>query len=287
MRKLEGENVKIEIIDNVIVKISDTKSNFQLNSLKADQYPDIDLSILGEKVILNAEEFKKIVTQTSFAASTKEVRPILTAINAKSDGNSAQFVATDAYRLAKKTCPISSHEFEANIPVKALIEVSKLIEGKEITLNISEKKIVFEFENTKVYSRLLNGDFPKISKMIPSNYPFVLKVNAAKFIDAMQRVSLLSVEKEKIVKMTLDHDNVEILSKNDQVGSANEKIELFEYVGGRFEISFNVDYVSEAIKACLSEDVIISFAGEMNAFSVTPANDNSIIHIITPVRSYY
>jgi DNA polymerase-3 subunit beta len=103
----------------------------------------------------------------------------------------------------------------------------------------------------------------------------------------MQRLSLLAVERERIVKLSLDEAGVEISSKSEQIGSANEKVELFEYEGGRLDISFNVDYVTDAIKAAQSEDVILSFAGEMNAFRVTSPEDESIIQIVTPVRSYY
>lgn len=287
IRRLDSNVVHLEIVDDVIVQISDEKSHFQLNSMKAEEYPDLDLSVTGVKVNLKAEDYKKIVVQTAFAASNKEVRPILTAVNAKSDGSKAEFVATDSYRLAKKTFKLSSHPFEANIPVKALTEVSKLIENEDVVLNVSLNKVIFEFANTVVYSRLINGDFPKTSRMIPNNYPYELKVNGAKFIDAMQRVSLLAVERERIVKLSLSENAVEVSSKSEQIGSANEKVELYQYEGGRFDISFNVDYVSDAIKAAQSEDVILSFAGEMNAFRVTSCEDDSIVQIITPVRSYY
>lgn len=287
IRRLDSDVVELEIIDDVIVQISDNKSHFQLNSMRSEEYPDLDLTVSGVKVSFKADDYKKIVTQTAFAASTKEVRPILTAVNAKSDGRKAEFVATDSYRLAKKSFDVSSSAFEANIPVKALTEVSKLIENDDVTLNITSNKVIFQFANTVVYSRLINGDFPKTSRMIPNNYPFVLKVNGAKFIDAMQRVSLLAIEREKIVKLSLSDSEVQISSKSEQIGSANEKIELYQYEGGRFDISFNVDYVSDAIKAAQSEDVVLSFAGEMNAFRVTSSEDESIVQIITPVRSYY
>ena len=287
IRRLDSAVVSLEIIDDVIVQISDSKSHFQLNSMKAEEYPDLDLTVSGVKVTFKSEDYKKIVVQTAFAASTKEVRPILTAVNAKSDGRKAEFVATDSYRLAKKSFDVASNAFEANIPVKALTEVSKLIENEDVTLNITNNKVVFQFANTVVFSRLINGDFPKTSRMIPNNYPYVLKVNGAKFIDAMQRVSLLAVERERIVKLSLSENGVEVSSKSEQIGSANETIELYQYEGGRFDISFNVDYVSDAIKAAQSEDVVLSFAGEMNAFRVTSSEDESIVQIITPVRSYY
>jgi DNA polymerase III subunit beta len=287
IRQLSEEKVTLETIDDVMVNIYDNKSNFKLNAMRSEEYPDLDLSTIGEEVTFKIEDFKKIISQTAFAASVKETRPILTAINAKSDGEVAEFVATDSYRLAKKTCSLSLHPFEANIPVKTLNEVSKLLEGEDVTLYISNNKVIFAFANTKVYSKLIMGDFPKTSRMIPASYPYVLKVNANEFINAMQRVSILAVDRDKVVKLSLDDNKVEIMSKNEQVGSANEQIQLFEYQGGRFDISFDVNYVVDAIKATQSEDVIISFAGEMSAFRVTTESDPTISQIITPVRSYY
>ena len=123
--------------------------------------------------------------------------------------------------------------------------------------------------------------------MIPTQYPYVVKINANNLISAMQRVSVLSVEREKVVRLTLQRDLVEVSSRSESVGSAKDSVELFEYDGDRFVISFNVDYVIDALRATLSEDVILSFAGEMNAFKVTSPEDESIIQIITPVRSYY
>ena len=288
IRRLDSAVVSLEIIDDVIVQISDVKSRFQLNAMRSEEYPDLDLSVTGQEVVFKTDDFKKIVSQTAFAASTREVRPILTAINFKVSEGVAEFVATDSYRLAKKIYEIDSNgSFEANIPVKVLNEVSKLLEVSEIKLNIATNKVVFEFGSTKVFSRLINGDFPKTSRMIPNNYPYVLQINSSKFIDAMQRVSLLAIERERIVKLSIDSETVEISSKSEQIGSAKEKVELYQYEGGRFDISFNVDYVSDAIKAAQSEDVVLSFAGEMNAFRVTSSEDESIVQIITPVRSYY
>ena len=288
VKKLESDIVTLEIIDEVIARISDNKSEFKLNSIRAYEYPDLDLEKQGEEIVFLAEDLKKIVSQTAFAASTKEVRPVLTAINAKGNGNEIEFVATDSYRLAKKTYYINQDvHFLANIPVKTLTEVSKLVEDGEVVMTISETKAVFSCKDTNIYSRLISGDFPKISNMFPSNYPYVLQVNSNSFVAAMERVSLLAIERENIVKLAVSSDKLEISSKSEQIGSAIETIEDFRYTGDRFEISFNVNYVIDAIKAAQSEDVVLSFVGEMSAFKVSSLDDESIVQIVTPVRSYY
>lgn len=288
VRNLGCDTVTVEIIDQVIAKISDEKSQFKLNAFRAEEYPNLDLSKHGECIVFSCEDFKKIVSQTAFAASTKEVRPVLTAINAKTVDGNIEFVGTDSYRLSKKTYALNEDvSFNANIPVKSLTEVSKMIETGDIEVTISNNKVVFTYKNTNVYSRLIAGDFPKTSNMFPASYPYVLQVNSNDFISAMQRVSLLAIERENIVKLTVSDEGCDISSKSDQIGSANEKIEEYRYAGGRFEISFNVNYVIDAIKAAQSEDVILSFVGEMSAFKVTTPEDDTIVQIVTPVRSYY
>ena len=288
VRRLESDFVTIEIVDDVIARISDNKSEFKLNAVRAYEYPDLDLDIIGEKVNFTCEDLKKIVSQTAFAASTKEVRPVLTAINAKADGSTIEFVATDSYRLAKKTYYLKEVvHFNSNIPVKTLNEVSKIVEGGEVSLTISNTKAVFTYNETNIYSRLIAGDFPKTSGMFPSNYPYILQVNSNKFISAMERVSLLAIERENIVKLSVSNEKLEISSKSEQIGSANETIDDYKYTGDIFEISFNVNYVIDAIKAAQSEEVVLSFVGEMSAFKVSSPNDNSLVQIVTPVRSSY
>ena len=288
VRKLESDYVTIEIIDEVIARISDAKSEFKLNAIRPYEYPDLDLEIEGERIIFTSDDLKKIISQTAFAASTKEVRPVLTAINAKADEEKIEFVATDSYRLAKKTYFLDQNiKFNANIPVKTLVELSKLIEGGEVSVTISNTKAVFAYNETKIYSRLISGDFPKTSGMFPTNYPYILQVNSNSFISAMERVSLLAIERENIVKLSVSNESLTISSKSEQIGSANETIEDYRYTGDRFEISFNVNYVIDAIKAAQSEDVVLSFVGEMSAFKVTSPTDESLVQIVTPVRSYY
>ncbi len=287
IRKLDSSLVTIEIIDQTIVKIRDDKSEFKLNSMRAEEYPDLDLDISGEAVEFSAEDFKRIVAQTAFAASTKESSPIITAINVKADNDVIDFSATDRFRLSKKKFKVSdNHQFEANIPTKTIVEVSKLLDGGVVRMIISEKKVVFIYAETTIFSRLIGGEFPNTTRMIPLSFMCTLKINSEKFIEAMQRVSLLVTETESIVKLTLTEEEAVVSSRSEQIGSAEERIELFEYSGGPFTISFNVNYVIDAIKAAMSEDVILSFVGETSLFKVTSPNDESLVQIVTPVRTY-
>ena len=290
VRKVEGEKIHFEVIDDTIVKISDSRSNFKLNAIRAEEYPEIDLSNNGVSLNLNSDVFGTLVSQTAFAASSKEQRPILTAVNLQADNNRLIATATDSARLARKEISLEeSYAFTANVPAKVLSEVSKLIESEnaeKMTLAVSDTKVLFSFGTTIVSSRLISGDYPNTKNIVPKSFNYFLEANAQELISAMERVSLLLSEKENVVKLTMSNDGVEVSTKSSQVGSATERIGTCQYEGERLEISFNSNYVIEAIKACGSEDVTLAFLGEMKPFVIKNGQDSSQIQLVTPMRTY-
>jgi DNA polymerase-3 subunit beta len=290
VRKIEGEKINFEVIDETIVKISDNRSNFKLNAIRVEEYPEIDLSNNGISLTIKKDVFQTMISQTAFAASNKEQRPILTAVNLQADNNRLVATATDSARLARKEIVLEeSYEFTANVPAKVLSEVSKLIEGENvetISFAVSDTKVLVLFGNTIVSSRLIGGDYPNTRNIVPKSFNYFLEANAQELISAMERVSLLLSEKENVVKLTLSKDGVEVSTKSSQVGSATEKINTCQYDGERLEISFNSNYVIEAIKACGSEDVTLAFLGEMKPFVIKNAQDGSQIQLVTPMRTY-
>lgn len=290
VRKIEGDQIQFEVIDHTIVKIKDNRSNFKLNSIRPEEYPEIDLAEQGVTIKLEKKAFQTFVNQTAFAASTKEQRPILTAVNLQADNNALVATATDSARLARKEIYFDeSYSFSANIPAKTLMEVSKLIETENVadmTLSVSETKVLFSFANTIVSSRLITGDYPQTKNIVPKTFNYFLEVNAQEFISAMERVSLLLSEKENVVKLTMSDEAIEVSTKSSQVGSAVERLNVCQYNGDRLEVSFNAGYVIDAIKACGSEDVTLAFLGEMKPFVIRNDQDNTQIQLVTPMRTY-
>ncbi len=290
VRKIEGDKIYFEVIDETIVKISDNRSNFTLNAIRAEEYPEIDLSNQGVGLIINKEIFQSLINQTAFAASNKEQRPILTAVNLQADNGRLTATATDSARLARKEITLEeTYGFTANVPAKVLSEVSKLIESENaevISLAVSDTKVLFSFGATVVSSRLISGDYPNTKNIVPKSFNYFLEANAQELISAMERVSLLLSEKENVVKLTMTRDGVEVSTKSSQVGSATERINICQYDGERLEISFNSTYVIEAIKACGSEDVTLAFLGEMKPFVIKNRQDDSQIQLVTPMRTY-
>ena len=167
------------------------------------------------------------------------------------------------------------------------MEASKSVSNEEeIVLFISDKKVLFVLKDTTIVSRLISSEYPNTKNIIPKSFYYYLEVNSNEFLSAMDRISLLSVERENSVKITMTDSKVELSSKSQQVGSAVESLNLFKFQGERLEISFNAEFVASAIRALKSEDVLISFVGEMKPFTVTDRNNQNIIQLITPLRTF-
>lgn len=287
IRHLEGSEITVELIDGTMLRIDDGKSNFTLNCINADEYPEIDLSPAGAVFEIGANEFTGLVEQTAFAASTKENRPILTTVNLAAGEGVLTAAATDTARLARKQIEIDPNvKFSANIPAKKLSDIVKSFENAQVvSIAVSDKKALFAFDNTIITTRLTNGEYPNIKGIVPKNFNYHLEVNAREFLGAMERVSLLSADHDGVVKITMSDEGVEMFSRSTSIGTAREKLSMYRFDGDRFDISFRASFVADAIKAIKSEDVVIAFIGEMKPFVVKNAKDDSVDMLVTPLRA--
>ena len=287
-RKMESDEITFEVIDSTIAKVSNTRSNYDLNCVRPEEYPDLDLEPNGTQLTLSKADFDSLVSQTAFAASTKEQKPILTAMNLEASNGVLTATATDSARMARKVIAIPEDvHFVANIPAKMMVEVDHLLEGQDsIDIAFSDKKALFTLGRTVVASRLIAGDYPNTKNIVPRMTNYSLQVNANDLIKAIDRANILSVERENVVDLTMNESNVEISAKSQQIGSAVERIDVFKFVGQDLRISFNSEFVVAAVKALNCEDVTFAFVGEMKPFVVKNASDESVIQIVTPVRTY-
>ena len=287
-RKIDSEEISLEVIDSTIALISGGKIKYNLNCIKVEEYPDIDLEPNGTSVNLSRLDFSALVTQTAFAASMKEQRPILTAMHLEATDGYLTATTTDSARMAKKSIPVADElNFSANVPAKMMVEVDHLLETSEhVEVTFSDKKALFMFDNTVVATRLVAGEYPNTKNIVPRVTNYVLEVNANDLAKAIDRVNILSIDRENVVDLYMDENVVEVSAKSTQVGSASEKLDTFKFEGTPLQISFNSEFVLSAIRALGCEDVTFLFVGEMKPFVVKNSEDESVIQIVTPVRTY-
>ena len=176
IRKIDSDFVEIEIIDGNLTSIRDSFVNFELNGIKAENYPLIDFEKPGNSLFIKANLLKEIISQTVFAASDKETRPVLTGLNIKCENNELTCVATDSYRLAQKKVQLDNgFDFNVTIPTKTLNELVKVIDGEgEIEISLNDKKALFMFDNMFISTRLIEGNYPETARLIPHDFEYEL-----------------------------------------------------------------------------------------------------------------
>lgn len=289
VKAIDGEEINFEIVEEGLAKLeNDSNTKYSLTVTRFEEYPDCNFEENGTRVVLDSKLFQQAVNQVAFAASQKNTRQQLKAVNFENNGTNLIFTATDGSRLAKKELPSDcANMFSINIDAKTLLEAARTIENeKEIEIYASDKKVLFKYANTKIITNLIGGDYPNVKNIVPKTYYYFLEVNANDFLNAINSVAMLTLDRENIVKVTMVEGNVVVSSKSQLSGSGEKILSLFRYTGERLEISFNYHFVVDAIKALGSQDVLLSFIGEMKPFTITDKNDPSNIHLITPVRTY-
>ena len=289
VRKIDSEFINVEIIDGTLVKIYGGNSEFKINGMKAFEYPEINFETNNTNPFkLKTNLFNQIIDETAFACSEKETRPVLTGVNFRANGNTLYVNATDSYRLASKTVQLDNElNFNITVPQKYLNEIYHAISVvDEVTIAIDNQKISFIFNNSIVETRLLDDAFPDTSRLIPNDFSQTLVVSSKEIINAVDRSSFIKSDGKNIVKLSINNEKIDITSSN-QIGSLYEQVSVINYTGEPLEISCSGKYLIDAIKAIGNENVLIKFSGELKPMIITAENDNSLIQLISPVRTYH
>ena len=234
VRKLPDKYINIEVIDELKILIYTENSEFNLNGISESEYPNIGLEESKKKVHIKASVFKDIVNQTAFASSNEESKPVLTGINFNIVGDVLECNSTDSYRLARKVIKLdgaSEENYNIVIPSHNILEFSRIIDDEDgdIELHIFNNKILFKTGNLKFESRLINGTYPNTSNLLPDDSYLVVSTNLNAFYDVIDRVSILTSDKEKnIVTLETKGDILVLKSSSVEIGRVEEKMPIMK-----------------------------------------------------------
>ncbi|UFT99428.1 DNA polymerase III subunit beta [Radiobacillus kanasensis] len=295
VRKLPQKTVEIESDANLQVTIRSGSAEFHLNGLDAEEYPQLPQLHTENSFEIASDLLKGLIKQTVFAVSTIETRPILTGVNMSIEDGSLSFVATDSHRLASRKIPLQSEEALPQIssvvvPGRSLIELNKIIEDSQdsIEISVTENQILFRTQHVFFLSRLLDGNYPETSRLIPEQSKTIVHSPTKELLQAIDRASLLAKEsRNNVVRFqTKDGNQVEISSNSPEVGKVEEEITAKSIDGEELKISFSAKYMMDALKAIDSDQVKIEFTGAMRPFIIRPIDNDQILQLILPVRTY-
>ena len=291
IRKLPSELINIEVIDGLKIRIFTETSQYNLNCLNSEDYPQIVLEESNNPITIKGDILKNMIKQTIFAVSLQESRPLLTGLNLKIEKDNLEVVATDSYRLAKKTIKLDyeyPNDVNIVIPGKNINEFDKIISDNEnVEIHLFNNKILFKYKNILFQSSLLNGTYPNTSNLIPNDFEIIINTSLNEFYSSIDRAALLTQSKDKnIVRMETSNNNLNISSFASEIGKVEDIINITKNTDKDISISFSAKYMMDALKTFSEEDLLILLNNDSSPIILKSIKDESLIQLILPIKTY-
>lgn len=295
IKKLPDKQATIEVFNGLQVRITSGTAEFTINGQDANNYPHLPEVESENTVELASDMLREVIDQTRIAVSKQESRPILTGIHVTLNNGILTAVATDSHRLAQRKVELpetADRDFDIVLPGASMTELAKMIADEKdgVKMQITENQALFIFGNTHFYSRLLEGNYPETSRLIPESSDTRLEITASDLLASIERASLLSHEsRNNVVKLSVNPENkiATVSGTSADVGNVEEEINADQIVGNPLEISFNPDYMRDALKSFGQTKILISFTTALRPFTLVPTEEKAnFVQLITPVRIY-
>ena len=294
VRKMpDGAQVQAELLagDSGRLAVSAGSIRFELACLPQEDFPQVSAGALPHKFRLDAADLKSLVDKTRFAISTEETRFYLNGIYvhaAEDKDNTLRAVATDGHRLARYDLELPDGAAGMPgviIPRKTIAELRRLLEDAEgaIEIALSDTKIQFSFSGVELTSKLIYGSFPEYQRVIPENNDKVLMLDAKEFGHAVDRVSTISADKTRAVKLNIDKDRVTLSVVNPESGTATEDLGA-NYSADSIEIGFNARYLLDITSQVEGKEVRLLLADSGSPTLIEDTDDGRTLYVLMPMR---
>lgn len=286
IRRMPAESISIETDEKLLTKIDSGAAHYTILGLDPGEFPELP-SVSGEgHLSLPQETMKSMIEQTLFAVAQNDAKPVHKGSLFSLKDSVLTLVSVDGYRLALRREKIQADEDKRFVvPGKTLSEVSKLIEDSEapIEINLSKNHIIFKIQGYYVISRLLEGEFLDFDAAIPKEESTVVTLPTRPFIESVERISLLISDKQRSPLKISFEESLLKLSCSTTIGKASDEI-FCKRDGADVDMGFNSKYLLDALRASLSDEVLLKLSGPLSPMKMTPKEGDSFLFLVLPVR---
>lgn len=287
IKKLNNEQIELSVDEKNVLSIKYTDSIGKIQCLNSVEFPQIKQIEDSTYFEITQRDLKALISKSIYAVAVEDVRPILKGVKLEVTKDKVTAVALDGYRLAvvKKPLTGGNAEFSCIVPARSLNEISKLLEDSEepIKVCVGRNFLMVNINNTKITTRLLEGDFINYTQIIPTEFNTNLVLNKEQLLDALDRASLLSrVDRNNFVKFDIS-DKVMVLSSKSDIGDIKENITI-SLKGNDLSIAFNARFFTEALRVISDEFLKLSFTSSVSPCIITSNDTDEFLYLILPVR---
>ncbi|PFR27446.1 DNA polymerase III subunit beta [Bacillus cereus] len=285
-------DIHIKVNGKQLVTIQSDEIVINLNGFNTEEYPSLPQIDEATYTKIPSIELIGAINQTVFAVSKSESRPVLTGVNMSFKENQLSCVATNSHRLALRELAIETNvNGSFNVPGASLNELIKLIKNEigEIHIYMTDSYIVFKSDTISLFSRLIEGNYPNISGLLPKDSKTIITLDTIQLLKGIDRACLFANEwrNNKVNLEIKDGTKIRIFSNSSELGEI-EETQNIKMISGEKELSISLDgsFLIDALKVIKEEEIRLSFDGSMRPVLIEPVDNSSYRHLISPVRSY-
>jgi DNA polymerase-3 subunit beta len=292
VRLLPEAPIRMALEEETRIRIECKETRYSIMGIAEEEFPKIPVTQSKEKIALPAGTLRRMIEKTAFAVSKDETRPALNGIFWRIEPGQMEMVATDGYRLAKieKTgkFPVKGRK-DLLVSPKALTQMVHLFGGApdaDVEITVDSNYLVFAFGGTVVYSRLLEGPFPRYEQVIPKNNTKIAVVDRSEAIVACRRVAILSDTLTHQVQVTVDRDSLSLRSNTPDLGEATDHVAA-EYSEDKMDIGYNAMYLTDILKNIDGDKVKVRLDTPIKAALLEPLEqekDENYFCLLMPLR---
>jgi len=293
LKESKNSSVLIKEKENNWVFITDEKTRYNLACLPSEEYPVFTEPEGVDTVEIEGEVLQEMINKTIYSVTLEEagfkLSGVFTEKIAQQGKTLLRMVSTDGHRLSMMDKEIKNVEdlkidSGVMIPKKGMLELNRLVsEGEKIYLGFKQNNCVAKRGNSTIVIRLLESKFPDYNAVIPQKIKHYIKIKRDFLLDGMKKMVILSNESYKGVKITLENNNMELVSINPDLGDAQENMEV-EYKEERLEMGFNSRYFIDALQSMDSEIVELGFIDNSSPCLITGNDDKGFLGLVMPMR---
>ena len=273
------------------MSLKSENSDFNLLCLPTDNFPTFADEFEGKEIILDNSRFLKVLNKTRISISNDDTRHYLNGVFLHlTEAHGRNFltgVATDSHRLSSSSLEIeSTSDFTALIlPRKTVFQLSSLLTetSEKLTMQTSENKIKFTLGKIKLISKVIDGKFPDYKKVVPTTNDKILSVSSTEFINSIERVASVSLDRKEGVKLSINKDNIQLSVNSANSGEGNEKIKA-QFSSENLNISFNSKYLIDIASEVEDKNLKMNLKDSVSPVLIEDSSDKNSYYVIMPMK---
>ena len=283
--KFPNSDITIKSIDDSTVEIVCMNSRVKFMCVDADAFPEFPEKITGASAKISENKIKRMLNDTLFAVSTSEEKPLLTGIHFEVADNNIEIAALDGFRMAvRKEEIVCEENMDFVLPSRAAREILHVANETEETVKFAylDNMVMFEFKETIIYTRLLEGEYVNYKKLIPGNQNIEMLCDKEAFYSAVERAAVFAREKNNVIKFRINNSVLEITSESE-IGNINEKLPIIQN-GEDLDIVFNSKNILEVLRVIPDEEIKMSFSSPLSPSIITGTVSPGYLYLVLPLN---